>query len=443
MTRLLSLLLALVLTLGMLPIGTLAASSEEEALGEINIYNGNYELGYLSINGAVQKQKYTYYNYQRADGTTQEIPAYCVNPDQYGVPQTVGPGQSIKYLANEKTKDPKIVSIVFNGYPHKSLGELGLDNKYQAYYATKMALWCYIIPGWDINSLKVAPGLSGTELTIGNKILAAAKLIYQRGMQYYQTYDTEPKLTASPDQEEAYLVNIDGETYLQQVFTVESTTWVDKLKVSVAFADPSSVPSGTKIVDEDNNPVTELTVKDVGGTFASTFKVLYPADSVEGESGSVQIKLSADLYHYVAFYATCAQKDQYGNLQNYICDTASTRPMELTAVSKYTDTPDEGEPGEPEEPGEPGLKIIKLETGSETPLAGAVFSVTGPDGSPVGSFSTNSNGIIEIPLTQAGLYTVTEEIPPEYHLLPDKRTQQVMAKEGEGAGRAPSSPRRG
>lgn len=332
MKRLLSLFLALVLTLGMLPMGTLAASSEEEALGEINIYNGNYELGYLSINGAVQKQKYTYYNYQGADGTTQEIPAYCVNPNQYGVPQTVGPGQSIKYLANEKTKDPKIVSIVFNGYPHKSLGELGLDNKYQAYYATKMALWCYIIPRWDINSLKVAPGLSGSELAIGNKILAAAKLIYQRGMQYYQTYDTEPKLTASPDQEEAYLVNIDGETYLQQVFTVESTTWVDKLKVSVAFADPSSVPSGTKIVDKDNHPAAELTVKDVGGTFASTFKVLYPADSVEGKSGSVQIKLSADLYHYVAFYATCAQKDQYGNLQNYICDTASTRPMELTAV---------------------------------------------------------------------------------------------------------------
>lgn len=428
MKRLLSLLLALVLTLGMLPVCTLAASSEEEALGEINIYNGNYELGYLSINGAVQKQKYTYYNYQGADGTTQEIPAYCVNPNQYGVPQTVGPGQSIKYLANEKTKDPKIVSIVFNGYPHKSLGELGLDNKYQAYYATKMALWCYIIPGWDINNLKVAPGLSGTELTIGNKILAAAKLIYQRGMQYYQTYDTEPKLTASPDQEKAYLVNIDGEIYLQQVFTVESTTWVDKLKVSVAFADPSSVPSGTKIVNEENNPVTELTVKDVGGTFASTFKVLYPADSVEGGSGSVQIKLSADLYHYVAFYATCAQKDQYGNLQNYICDTASTRPIELTAVSKYTDTPDE-----PEDSGDPGLKIIKLETGTETPLAGAVFFVTGPDGSPVGSFSTNSNGIIEIPLTQAGLYTITEEIPPEYYLLSDKRTQQVMVKEGEVA----------
>ena len=433
MKRLLSLFLALVLTLGVLPAGTLAASSEEEALGEISIYNGDYELGYLSINGVVRKQKYTYYNYQGADGSTKEIPAYCVNPDQYGVPQTVGPGQSIKYLADEKTSDPKIVSIVFNGYPHKTLEELGLDNKYQAYYATKMALWCYIIPGWDINNLKTAPGLSGTELTIANQILAAAKLIYQRGMQYYQTYATEPRLTAVPDQEEAYPVSIDGKACLQQIFTVESTTWVNGLKIGVEFADPAGVPAGTQIVDMDNNPVTELTVAGNGGVYAAGFKVLYPADRVEGQSGSVSLRLNADLYHYVAFYATCAQKDQYGNLQNYICDTASTRPMELTAVSKYTDTPDEGGPDEPEEPEEPGLKIIKLETGTETPLAGAVFSVTGPDGSPVGSFSTNSNGIIEIPLTQAGLYTVTEEIPPEYHLLPDKRTQQVMAKEGEVA----------
>ena len=80
MKKLLSLFLVLVTLLGILPTAAFAADSEEEALGEINIYNGNYELGYLSINGAVQKQKYTYYNYQRADGTTQEIPAYCVNP---------------------------------------------------------------------------------------------------------------------------------------------------------------------------------------------------------------------------------------------------------------------------------------------------------------------------------------------------------------------------
>lgn len=49
----------------------------------------------------------------------------------------MGVGESIQYLANERSSDPKVVGIISNGYPHRSLGELKLDNKYQAYYATK------------------------------------------------------------------------------------------------------------------------------------------------------------------------------------------------------------------------------------------------------------------------------------------------------------------
>ena len=187
--RLLSLFLAFVTILSLLPTAAFAASSEEDALGEVDIYNGDYELGYLAINGTVRKQKYTYFLYESNDGSTKESPAYCVNPNQYGVPQTVGPGESIKYLANEKASDPKVVGIISNGYPHRSLGELGLENKYQAFYATKMALWYYLIPSWDISNLKVAPGLSGDELDRGNRILAAAKDIYKRGTTYNYTVD--------------------------------------------------------------------------------------------------------------------------------------------------------------------------------------------------------------------------------------------------------------
>ena len=96
MKKLLSLFLACILALGILPMGASAADSVEAALGEVNIYNGDYELGYLSINGAVKKQKYTYFLYESNNGTMRESPAYCVNPTQYGVPQTVGPGESIK-----------------------------------------------------------------------------------------------------------------------------------------------------------------------------------------------------------------------------------------------------------------------------------------------------------------------------------------------------------
>ena len=414
--RLLSLFLAFVTILSLLPTAAFAASSEEDALGEVDIYNGDYELGYLAINGAVKKQKYTYFLYESNDGSTKESPAYCVNPNQYGVPQTVGPGESIKYLANEKASDPKVVGIISNGYPHRSLGELGLENKYQAFYATKMALWCYLIPSWDISNLKVAPGLSGDELDRGNRILAAAKDIYKRGTTY--NYMLTPRMTVTADKSTAYPVTIGGQAYLQQVFTVWSETWVYDYDVSVAFSDPDSVPEGTKIVDANNKEITAVTTKYTSDGYAGTFKVLYPAGSVEGQSGNVQFSLSAPVAQYAAMYAVCQEKDQYGDLQNYICDLDNKVQLDVAAVSSYADS------GEPD-PDETALKIVKLEEGTEIPLEGAVFSVYDLEGKKVGSFSTGPDGTVTIPLTLEGHYTITEEIPPRYHLLPEETTQHA------------------
>ena len=414
--RLLSLFLAFVTMLSLLPTAAFAASSEEEALGEVNIYNGEYELGYLAINGAVKKQKYTYFLYESNDGSTKESPAYCLNPNQYGVPQTVGPGESIKYLAEEKASDPKVVGIISNGYPHRSLGELGLENKYQAYYATKMALWCYLLPNWNIANLKVAPGLSGDEQDRGNRILAAAKDIYKRGTTY--NYMLSPRMTVTADKSTAYPVTIGGQEYKQQVFTVWSETWVYNYDVSVAFSDPDSVPEGTKIVDTNNKEITAVTTKPTSDGYAGTFKVLYPMDSIQSQSGNVQLSLSAPVAQYAAMYAVCQEKDKYGDLQNYICDLDNKVHLDVAAVSTYSDS---GEPA----PDETALKIVKLEEGTEIPLEGAVFSVYDPEGKKVGSYSTGPDRTVTIPLTLEGHYTVTEEIPPRYHLLPEETTQHV------------------
>ncbi len=416
MKKLLSLFLACILLLGILPTSVFAADSVEEALGEVNIYNGDYELGYLSINGAVKKQTYTYFLYESNDGTTKESPAYCVNPTTPGVPQSVGPGESIKYLAEEKASDPKVVGIISNGYPHRSLGELNLDNKYQAYYATKMALWCYLLPNWNIANLKVAPGLTGSELDIGNRILAAAKDIYKRGTTY--NYMLSPRMTVTADKSTAYPVTIDGQAYLQQVFTVWSETWVYDYDVTVSFSVPGSVPDGTKIVDANNNEITAVTTQPTSDGYAGTFKVLYPASSVEGQSGNVQLSLSAPVAQYAAMYAVCQEKDKYGELQNYICDLDNNVRLDVAAISSYANG---GEPG----PDETALKIVKLEEGTELPLEGAVFSIYDPEGRKVGSFSTGPDGTVVIPLTLEGHYTVTEEIPPRYHLLPEERTQHA------------------
>ncbi len=414
--RLLSLFLVFVTLLGILPTAALAANTEEEALGEVDIYNGGYELSYLSINGRIRTQEYTYFKYEDAKGQKKEVPAYCVNPNIKGVPQTVGVGESIQYLANERSSDPKVVGIISNGYPHRSLGELGLENKYLAYYATKMALWCYLLPNWNINNLKVAPGLTGAELERGQKTLAAAKDIYKRGTTY--NYMLEPRMTATPDKSVAYPVTVDGREYKQQVFTIWSETWVYDYDVAVSFADPSTVPEGTRIVDENNRDITAVTTQPTGDGYGGKFKVLYPADSIEGESGSVQLSLTADVVQYAAMYAVCQEKDKYGNLQNYICDLDNSRHMELAAVSSYSDS------GE-SDPEETALKIVKLEKGTKIPLEGAVFSVYDPEGRKVGSFSTGPDGTVIIPLTLEGHYTVTEEIPPAFHLLPEERTQHA------------------
>ena len=432
MKRIISLMLTLAVTLSLLVLLAGAASTPEEALGEVNIYSGGYSMKYLAVNGKVQTQSYTYFLYENSAGETQEIPAYCVNPNQYGVPQTVPEGESIRYLAEEKASDPKVVGLIANMYPHRSLEELGLDNKYQAFYAGKIALWCYLIPEWDISAVTVAPGLTGTEREIGENILNAAVQIYTEGTRW--TSVAEPQLTTSPDQETAYPVTIDGAAYRQQVFTVTSPTWVDGLTVNVSFQDPSAVPSGTRIVDENNQDITQIKVSNTGAGYKGTFKVLYPEDSVVGQSGSVQLTLSADVYQYVVFYALCQETDQYGNLQSYLCDTDPKTSLLRNAISNYSDTDEPDDPDEPTPPpSETALKITKYEAGTTVTLSGATFEVVGPDGDTIGVYTTPESGSITIPLVEVGNYTIYERVPPEYHLMDEEPVKQVTVKYGEVA----------
>lgn len=422
--RLIALLLILVTVLGMLPTTALAASSEEEALGEVNIHNGGQKLSYLSINGRVRELIYTYFNYVDSNGKTKEIPAYCVNPNIKGVPQTVAPGQSIKYLAQEKGNDPKVMGIIANGYPTRGLGELKLENRYHAYYATKMALWCYLLPNWNVNNLKVNPNLTGKELQRAQAILAAAKDIYVRGTSWSKVLS--PRVTATADRDTAYAVTVDGQRYKQQVFTVHSDTWVCDYAIRVAFSDPASVPAGTRIVDMNNKDITTITTSGTGDGYDGKFKVLYPAAAVAGKTGSVQLSFSTNVYQYAVFYATCAEVNKYGQLQNYMCDTDPTTTMRLSTYSNYSD-------GEKPEVPDTGLKITKLEKGTDTPLGGAIFEVVDPDGATVGTFSTGSDGTVSIPLTLAGNYTVYERVAPLNHLLSDTPAQNIKAEYGKVA----------
>ncbi len=424
MKRIFCSILAFAMLFSMLAITVHAADTPDDALGAVNIFSGGFPMSYLAVNGKVQKQEYTYF-LQAKPGTSEvmEIPAYCCNPNQYGVPQTVGKGESIKYLAEEKASDPKVVGLVANMYPHRGLDELGLDNLYQAFYAGKIALWCYLIPEWSIDRVTVNPSLTGSEREIGERLLAAAVDIYTRGMAW--TSVPQPQLSATPDKESAYPVTIGGKQYKQQIFTVTSDTWVCDYAVSVRFQNADDVPAGTRITDLNNNTLSTLLVSPSGASYNGKFKVLYPLESVDGQTGSVQFTMSAKVYQYAVFYALCQQTDIYGKLQDYLCDIDPQTSLLRTGISNFD------KPGMPPTTPDTGLKIVKLEEGTDIPLAGAAFEVKAPNGDTIGIYTTGSDGTITIPLVTVGNYTVTEIVPPKYHLLAEKSTQSVTVKYGE------------
>ena len=425
--RILSLFLAVLLLVGLLPTSALAASSLEDAMSEVSIYARNDDLNWLTMNGSVRTQHYTYYRYTSVlDGSTTEVPAYCVDPNLYGVPALVPEGTAIHYTCSETVSDPKVCGIVSNGYPHVDLRTLGVNSVEEAYYATKTALWCYILRGsWSINRLGINPALTGADKEAAQRVLKATQDIYYRGMLW--NVMISPRLTAQPDRASAYPVTIDGESYYQQIFTVTTETWAIGQKAAVTLA--GSVPAGAKIVDLQNRETATVALTTAGEIgFQGKIKVLYPAASIEGKTGNVQLNLSATVVQYAIFYAVCAEKDRYGNVQNYMLDTDPHIPIVGSAVSNFSAA---AAPDAPVE--ETALKIVKVEEGTNTPLEGAIFRVTNPDGTALGSFSTGSDGTVTIPVDIVGHYTVEEVTAPKWHTLSAQPTQHVAVLHGKTA----------
>lgn len=282
--RLFSLLLAVLVLVGTFALPASAAPTLEEAMAEVNVYAKNMDLNWLTMNGSIKTQHYTYYNYTSPiSGETQEIPAYCVDPRLYGVPALVPEGTAIKYSGERLVSDPKVCGIIANGYPHIMLETLGVNNVEEAYYATKTALWIYLLDSWSLDGLGINPNLNSSDRAAAERVLQATRDIYWRGMQWDSL--VSPKLTVSADRDTAYPVQVEGQAYYQQIFTVTSDTWA--IGQTIGLTLPENTPSGTKLVDSSNREIEEVLLTTTGDVFQGQFKVLYPADSISGQDGTL------------------------------------------------------------------------------------------------------------------------------------------------------------
>ncbi len=84
---------------------------------------------------------------------------------------------------------------------------------------------------------------------------------------------------------------------------------------------------------------------------------------------------------------------------------------------------------------EQGLKILKVDADNPSKtLSGAKFSVykgAGTGGEKVGDFTTGAGGMVAVPLTDPGEYTIVEVTPPTGYEISNPNSQTVTIAENE------------
>ena len=128
-----------------------------------------YEIDYcdkvLKYRGVARGAVYVVY-----EDNGKQYPAYCINPERIGVGET----DSYDVSVNGYITDVILWRIITNGYPYKTLGELGVANEKEAYLATKQAIYCYL----DNRNVNEYSGIGEA----GARTLNALKQIWNNAM---------------------------------------------------------------------------------------------------------------------------------------------------------------------------------------------------------------------------------------------------------------------
>jgi uncharacterized surface anchored protein len=371
---------------------------------------------------------------------------YCIAPDLKGAFELVRDNgttgdapDTAKYTTGEKVTRTDYVKVMEAGYPHNKYTAFGLNSEEEGYYATKMALWMYI--------LQIAPDSGKVGLNTSYPDQAAAQRVYNAAIQIYKIAQgdmwqgvDEPTITiVAPTSAESWKLSAD-ENWRENTITIKTNKYMGN---NSAQSDEVQLSWDTSTGELPLNTIVLNGASDI----TTTLKPLAANAKTEGlwHIQSITIKVQSQLVQdyfdnpdnslmsvfpmptlkvlakdmaasnfYVASYAG-------GGGQPYIIETdrkidvANTLQMPITKTTKRTD-----------DPYEMGLRIVKLETGTLIPLPGAVFEIYNPRGQLIQTLSTDSNGEIFIALGEAGLYTVKEVSPPQYHVLPVQTSKQMQ-----------------
>ena len=384
----------LILTTG---VQAFAGTSMEDALNKVNLYvKQDKGAQLLTWKGIIDSNNFApaVIVYKAEDG--KEYPAFCANPNRPGVEDLAGKSYDVD--VDQLDTDPAVWGVITNGYPYKTPQELGVNTEYEAYYATKMAVWAVVHANYsNLNDWK-ANGSQNAHVEKAMKDLVAKgranQYVYKSWLAINpknQTVDTDDK----------------DENYLSQEYTLKSNVDIRSYRVVI----DGDVPQGAVVTDVNNTPKNSFE-----GT-ETTFKVLIPKDTA-GDGGSFRVLVKGKLENKSVLFGlshSSGKQDYYvAPLPSYNGD--SWVDLAYGSGSDVTPPPDTGTPT-------PGLQILKVKKGTTEGLAGAVFKVE-IDGKTIGHYVTDENGEILIP-DLTGTVSVTEEVPPVGYVLDEENHKDV------------------
>lgn len=358
-----------------------------EAIGNTK-YLQRAEKGYYTIqkwNGS----NWIYVTYSRTtyidDNGITRI-AYCVNPDLKGIGyisgEVVGYDVEIKNLLS----DNKLWRALVNGYPYNSPESMGVETDDDAYLATKMAIYA-IMRGNTENDIRTLyrPGkdkVEGQSLEEierrGTKVIETICKLINIGYNGTETIQSNDILKIEKDSE--FLEDSLNKNYYSQKLKIKSKVECKEYYIK----NISNFPAGTIITDIDGNQKYSFK----GG---EEFKLMVPKTSImENINGTIEI--NGICKTYPIYYSECKN----GNYQNYLlcCDSFSDN---FNAVNDINI-----------EINKSSLKIVKIDKDTKRPIAGVKFSVKYKDGTNIGIYTTDENGVIYIENLHQGEIIVKE-----------------------------------
>lgn len=345
------------------------------------------EKGYY----CVQKwdgKKWIYLTYNQTfytDSDGQRYMAYCLCPGLPGVGYVSGEKETYQVKINEQLDNDVIWRVLKNGYPNKSIEELGLETADDAYFATMQAINA-ILRGYTLEQAQelYSPGkfaINGENIEDiqrrGEKTLNAMYNLINIGLN--GTESRKQFLNISIKKQSEF--QEENSEFYSQVFAIDSSAEISNYSIDKI----EGLPEGSYIVDVNGNK------KEVFNN-SESFKVLIPKNCKDNEiSGNIKIKVLQK--NYPVYYGASLIE----GYQDYaLCNKSYGENVAEVSVNAKLDKSE--------------LVIKKIDSENKNGLKGVKFKIITSDGE-TNEYETDDEGKIIISNQKPGKIIIKETKP--------------------------------